>query len=28
VADPAQAPQAGAEPGVLVFNLGEVDVHE
>jgi hypothetical protein len=28
VADPAQAPQAGTEPGVLVFNLGEVDVHE
>ena len=28
VADPAQAPQAGTEPGVFVFNLGEVDVHE
>jgi hypothetical protein len=28
VADPAQAPQAGPEPGIFVFNLGEVDVHE
>jgi hypothetical protein len=28
VADPAQTPQAGTEPGVFVFNLGEVDVHE
>ena len=28
VADPAQAPQAGTEPGIFVFNLSEVDVHE
>ena len=28
VADPAQASQAGTEPGIFVFNLREVDVHE
>jgi len=28
VADPAQASQAGTEPGIFIFNLSEVDVHE
>ena len=28
VADPAQASQAGPEPGIFVFNLSEVDIHE
>jgi len=28
VADPAQASQAGTEPGISVFNLSELDVHE
>jgi hypothetical protein len=28
VADPAQASQAGAEPGIFIFNLSEVGVHE
>ena len=28
VAEPAQASQAGAQLGIFVFNLSEVDVHE
>ena len=28
VADPTQAPQAGPEPGIFVFNLSKRDVHE
>ena len=28
VADPAQAAQAGTEPGIFIFNLSEVGVHE
>ena len=28
VADPAQTSQAGAESGILIFNLSRVDVHE
>ena len=28
VADPAQASQAGTEPGIFIFNLSEVGVHE
>jgi hypothetical protein len=28
VADPAQASQAGTEPGIFLFNLSEVGVHE
>ena len=28
VADPAQTSQAGTEPGIFLFNLSEVDVHE
>jgi hypothetical protein len=28
VADPAQTSQAGTEPGIFVFNLSEIDVHE
>jgi hypothetical protein len=28
VADPAQASQAGTEPGIFSFNLSEVGVHE
>lgn len=28
VADPAQTSQAGTEPGIFLFNLSEVGVHE
>ena len=28
VTNPAQVSQAGTEPAIFVFNLGEVDIHE